>query len=79
MKAAMQWAIVGAAVLLAIAAEAAGQGAPRLREPWDREYAGGDATGEHVVALWQFNAGAETKDASGHGHDCRLEGARISP
>ncbi len=46
-----------------------------LCEPWFAEYAGADATGGHVIALWQFNAGGETADASGHGHTAALQGA----
>jgi len=66
---------------LAMAAAAAimAQDKPRLREPWQSEYSGKDATGAQVVALWHFNTGAETKDASGHGHDCKIEGAKINP
>ena len=30
-----------------------------------------------MIALWQFNAGAETADASGHGHAATLQGAAI--
>jgi hypothetical protein len=49
-----------------------------LCEPWDAEYAGQDATGPHVIGLWQFNAGAETADASGRGHDATLQDAGIA-
>ena len=51
---------------------------PRLCEPWDGQYAGEDATGEHVIALWQFMPRAEDRDGSGHGHDFNLDGATIS-
>ncbi|MEW6359259.1 MAG: LamG-like jellyroll fold domain-containing protein [Planctomycetota bacterium] len=51
---------------------------PQLCEPYEAEYQGDDATGKHVIALWQFNAGAEAKDVSGHGHDLKIEGAKIS-
>jgi hypothetical protein len=44
--------------------------AQRSCEPWQRPYAGADATGKHVIACWQ---GA--KDASGHGLDAKLQGA----
>jgi len=53
--------------------------APRLCEPWQSEYSGKDATGEYVIALWQFSKGKENEDASGHGHGLKLEGAEISP
>jgi len=58
---------------------AAEENAARLCEPWESEYAKGDATGPHVVALWEFTPGAETEDASGHGHDLVLENAKINP
>ncbi|NOY79713.1 MAG: hypothetical protein GXP31_01780 [Kiritimatiellaeota bacterium] len=48
--------------------------------PWQQEYRGEEATGDRVVALWQFNAGAEAADASGHGHALKLRGqARFVP
>ncbi len=42
--------------------------------PWQQEYRGADAKGDSVVALWQFNAGAEAADASGRGHTLKLRG-----
>ncbi len=45
-------------------------------EPWEAQYAGRDASGPHVVALWQFAPGAETADASGHGHTLTFHGAQ---
>ena len=51
---------------------------PRLVEDWRHAYRGEDATGPHVIALWQFEPGAELKDASGKGHDLTLRGARSS-
>ncbi|MBM4079006.1 MAG: LamG domain-containing protein, partial [Planctomycetes bacterium] len=51
----------------------------RLAERWLSAYGGEDAAGKHVIALWKFDAGAETKDASGHGHDLTLRGAAFSP
>ena len=51
----------------------------KLAEKWDGAYSGADATGAHVIALWQFDAGAENKDSSGHGHDLTLRGAKFSP
>ena len=51
------------------------QPAPRSCEPWQQPYAGNDATGKHVIALWTFAAGAETSDASGHKLDLKLQGA----
>ncbi|MCR4414566.1 MAG: LamG domain-containing protein, partial [Thermoguttaceae bacterium] len=50
-----------------------------LCEPWQTEYTGDEATGPETIALWQFNAGAETQDASGHGHTLALEGAKPHP
>jgi len=49
----------------------------QLAEPFRDAYAGEDATGDHVIALWQFDAGAETQDASGNGHDIELKGAEL--
>ena len=48
-------------------------------EPWPSPYTGEDASGKYVIALWQFNAGEETKDASGRGHALTLQGAVINP
>ncbi len=46
-------------------------------EPWQEAYAGGDATGPHVIAFWNFDEEGEVcPDASGRGHDGRLKGAR---
>ena len=42
--------------------------------PWEAPFAGEDATGANVVALWHFDADAPGKDASGHGHDLTLRG-----
>ena len=44
-------------VLIAAASAGAQPAAMPLCEPWSAEYAGTDATGEQVIALWQFNAG----------------------
>ncbi|NOX55285.1 MAG: LamG domain-containing protein, partial [Planctomycetes bacterium] len=56
--------------LIAIAA------APLLadNQPWQRPYAGPDAGGESVIALWHFDSDAPARDASGHGHDLTLRG-----
>lgn len=62
----------------AVGSSAPGQPpAQLLCEPWEAEYAGEDATGGHVIALWQFNPGGETADASGHGHTATLQDASI--
>ena len=53
--------------------------APSLAEPWLAQYSGEQATGKAVIGLWQFNAGTETADASGHGHTARLEGGKWNP
>jgi hypothetical protein len=48
--------------------------------PWQHPYTGEEATGENVIALWQFLPGRETQDNSGHGHDLTLRGqARFVP
>ena len=49
----------------------------QLAEPFDSPYTGDDASGDHVIALWQFDPGAETQDASGNGHDIELRGAEF--
>ena len=51
----------------------------RLCEAWQSEYAEDDATGDHVIALWKLQPGAELADASGHGHELVLHDAKISP
>jgi len=43
-------------------------------KPWDTLYTGEEATGEHVLGLWQFLPGQETKDNSGKGHELKLRG-----
>ena len=65
-----------ACVVLLCRAGLAGEPAVPLCQPWEAEYAGQDATGAHVIALWQFSAGAETADSSGHGHGLTLHGAK---
>ena len=54
----------------------AGESIP-LAQPWESAYEGDDATGKHVVALWNFAPGKETDDCSGHGHALKLKGAEI--
>ena len=49
----------------------------QLAEPWNAPYAGDDAAGDHVVGLWNFDAGAELADSSGNGHDLTLNGAQV--
>jgi len=43
-------------------------------EPWQQLYKGEEATGKHVIALWQFLPGAEKADSSGNGHTLTLRG-----
>lgn len=47
-----------------------------LADGWQREYSAEEAKASHVVALWQFNAGHELEDSSGHGHSLELFGAK---
>ena len=49
-----------------------------LAEPWQGPYAGMDATGEHVIALWQFDGDDPLMDASGHGHALTLKGGSLT-
>ena len=65
------------ATILCGAAWAEGEDAARLAEPWNAPYTGEDAAGGHVIALWAFDAGAELADSSGHGHDLKLNGAKV--
>ncbi len=51
----------------------------RLCEPWQAAYSGGDANGEQVIALWNFDGEHPLEDASGGGHDLVLEGAEVNP
>ncbi len=53
--------------------------APQWRETWDVEYTEEDASGAHVLGLWQFKPGAENRDSSSNGRDLELKGATISP
>jgi len=71
-------AVVGVMAMAGLNASAQQTG-PRLCEPWQSEYAGVEATSAYVIGLWQFNAGAETADASPNGHKLQLQGATISP
>ena len=51
-----------------------------VESPWQRLYTGREASGGTVLALWQFQPGAETKDASGNGHELTLRGeSRFAP
>ncbi len=49
----------------------------QLAEAWNAPYIGADATGDHVVGLWSFDAGAELADSSGNGHDLTLNGGQV--
>lgn len=51
----------------------------QLAEPFDAQYAGEDATGERVIALWQFDGDDPHLDVSGNGHDLQLRGAQFVP
>jgi hypothetical protein len=66
--------------LMALAApdSAAQEEEMQLAEPFRNPYAADDATGDHVIALWQFDAGAEAQDASGNGHELELRGAAFA-
>lgn len=46
---------------------------------WQKLYEGEAATGENVIALWQFDGDTPLKDVSGNGHDAVLHGgAKVS-
>jgi len=67
--------LVLAASWLVVPAAVWGQSA----DTWRAAYAGDEATGPHVIGLWQFDAGAELKDASKRQADAKLQGAKIHP
>lgn len=43
-------------------------------QPWQKLYTGNEATGAHVIGLWQFQPGKEAEDNSGNGHKLLLRG-----
>ena len=47
---------------------------PQEQQPWHFVYTDQDATGPSVIALWQFEPGAETEDSSGSGHALKFMG-----
>jgi hypothetical protein len=49
-----------------------------LCDPWWAPYTGAQATGDHVLALWQFDSGDGTADDSGHGHRLTFEGGQLA-
>ncbi|WP_164101357.1 LamG-like jellyroll fold domain-containing protein [Candidatus Laterigemmans baculatus] len=49
----------------------------QLADPWRSQYQGDDATGKHVIALWQFLPGQELEDSSGNDHALTLRGATV--
>ncbi len=63
-----------AVVVLALAGNAWGTD---LAEAWRVEYAGADATAEHVLGLWQFRADAPTADTSGKSKPGTLQGGLV--
>ena len=63
-------AAAGGWVMASQAQEPAPQRTPRM-------FTGADATGDHVIALWQFAPGRETADNSNNGHTLALRGASL--
>jgi len=56
------------------------QGQIETSAPWQTLYEGEEATGDSVIALWQFLPGQEEKDTSGHEHHLVLRGqSRFDP
>ena len=49
----------------------------QLAEPFRTEYSGPQATGEHVIALWQFNQPEPAADSSGNEHELSVRGAEF--
>lgn len=68
MNTTLRFALLSAAVLGSAA------GAAGLEQPWQTPYAGDEATGAQVVALWTFSAPEPGSDASGKGHNLSLRG-----
>ncbi len=70
---------IGLMLFVSIPAAIAAEGPPdgSRCEPWESEYTGTDATGPHVLGLWQFSPGAETADASGRNREATLQGAVV--
>lgn len=66
--------LLSLALLLSVSAVRVGAEADANAAPWQKLYTGAEATGENVIALWQFQPGQETRDASGNGHDLTLRG-----
>lgn len=50
----------------------------KLAEPWQAAYQGDDATGEHVIALWNFDEAVQATDAGGKGFDLQVRGAQFN-
>ncbi|MFO7976922.1 MAG: LamG domain-containing protein, partial [Candidatus Hydrogenedentota bacterium] len=49
-------------------------------EPWQASYTGEDATGEHVIAFWNFDGSSDTvADASGNEHTGAMDGVVRRP
>lgn len=69
----VRWFAVAVTMVLFSTATVSAQ----VAESWRTEYSGDDASGKHVIALWQFNEGHETEDASGNGHSLTLNGAEF--
>ncbi|NQT51059.1 LamG domain-containing protein, partial [bacterium] len=59
-----------AAVLCSLLIAAIASAAAKPPSP----HTGDEATGDHVLALWQFEPGAELRDSSGKGHTLTLRG-----
>lgn len=63
---------IASCLLIGVAHMAAS--ADTQQQPWQQIYTGAEATGDNVIALWQFQPGQEAKDNSGHGHELKLRG-----
>jgi hypothetical protein len=71
----MTMAMIALGMLCACAMAQDAEGS--LTQPFESAYTGNDATGSHVIALWQFMPGKETEDGSGHGHELQVKGAEF--
>ena len=67
-------------LMVIMPATVAWQASAQLAEPWQARYAGEDATGPHVIALWNFDESGDTvADASGNQHTGTYRGGAWRP
>ena len=74
----LKW-FAGVVLMVAVAPfeSLAAESAIRLRESWNEIYTSEDASGKHVMGLWTFDGNEPLDDASGNGHNLKLQGAEL--